>query len=216
MRTLSELINTDNPGIELINKWVKEAENDYNILPPSINREDALYKTQVSTGSTMGAIIYDTGGIIINHGWLRFLGSGHNKLSRILPEWNDGRAEGFLLVADDAVGGFFAINAGVFGEDIKSMYYWAPDNLEWEPLQIGFTDFFRWSLTSKLSDFYQDLRWPSWKEDIKDLHGDSCFAFYPFLWTEQGSVIESHRKIIPVSEVFDLKTDFIRQLKKKE
>ena len=36
----------------------------------------------------MGAVIFETGGILIDEGWLRILGSGHPRLPRSLPDWN--------------------------------------------------------------------------------------------------------------------------------
>ena len=43
---------------------------------------------QMPTSSPMGAVIYETGGILIHHGWLRILGSGSFKLPRGLMDWN--------------------------------------------------------------------------------------------------------------------------------
>ncbi|MCE2798610.1 MAG: DUF2625 domain-containing protein [Planctomycetaceae bacterium] len=215
-RTLEQLINRDEPAITLIQDWIGAAENQCDVLPPSNENEEVLLEIQVTTRSPLGALAYETGGVMIDHGWLRFLGSGHPKLRRTLSEWNRGRNSGLCLVADDAVGGFFAINGGTLGEDIGNIYYWPPDRLEWEPLDFGFTDFFCWSLTSELAGFYDGLRWPNWKLDIQDLHGDQCFCFFPFLWTKEGSVTGSLRRAIPVAETFDLKVDIIQQLQQGE
>src|ERR1041384_3178873 len=102
MRNLAELINTDDPGIAKIREWMRGAVNACELLPPSAEREEVLVQTQVTTRSTMGAIAYETGGILIDGGWLRFLGSGHPKITRTLPAWNEKRSNGYYLVADDA------------------------------------------------------------------------------------------------------------------
>ncbi len=213
-KTLAALVNADDPAITLIRQWVESAENPCEILPPSSAREEVLLDVQVTTHSTLGALAYETGGILVDHGWLRFLGSGHPRLERTLSAWNRGRSDGLYLVADDAVGGFFALNGGAFGSDTQHVYYWPPDSLEWEPLGMGLTDFFRWSLTSRLAAFYQDLRWPTWKGDLVRLSADQCFSFYPFLWTRQGSIGGSDRRPIPAVEAFDLKVDIVRQLRR--
>jgi hypothetical protein len=212
MRSLNELLNTDDPGITKIQEWIRGAANECVLLPPSANREQVLLRTQVTTRSTMGAIAYETGGILVDGGWLRFLGSGHEKLARTLSGWNEGRSSGFYLVADDAVGGFFAINGEAFGPDLKNMYYWAPDSLDWEPLNLGFSDFFVWALSDRLAEFYSALRWPSWREDVAGLSGDQCFSFYPFLWTKEGSIAASKRDEVPIHEAFDMKEHLLRQL----
>jgi hypothetical protein len=215
MQTLEQLSEIESPTIPLIRQWIEDAENDCEILPSSGDRDRVLLATQVTTHSTMGALAYETGGILIDSGWLRFLGSGHPKLPRDLADWNECRSHGFYLVADDAVGGFFAVNDGAFGEQ-RNVYYWAPDSLEWESLGFGFTDFFQWALTSLLADFYQNLRWPTWLKDVAELPGDRCFNFCPFLWAEEGSVTRSDRRQVPVGEAFDLKVDIVRQLSEED
>ena len=43
----------------------------------------------------------------------------------------------FLLVADGAIGGFFAPNRGALGADVKNVYYFAPDTLRREVTEKG-------------------------------------------------------------------------------
>jgi hypothetical protein len=215
MRPLNELVNTEDPGINLIREWTRGAVNQCELLPPSEQREQVLLQTQVTTRSPMGAIAYETGGILVDGGWLRFLGSGHPRLNRTLPGWNEGRTKGFYLVADDAVGGFFAINGGALGSDVKNMYYWAPDSLDWEPMNIGFSDFFVWSLSERLAQFYGALRWPTWRADTAQLSGDRCFSFFPELWTKEGSITTSYREDVPTQEAYDLKFHLLQELNKK-
>ncbi len=38
------------------------------------------------------------------------------------------------------------------------MYYWAPDSLDWEPMNIGFTDFFVWAPDGRVPIGSQLLR----------------------------------------------------------
>lgn len=212
MRKTEELIDTENPAVNLLEQWVRDAEVPCQLLPPGAEREDALQSVQVSTHSTLGALAYDTGGLLIDDGWVRLLGSGHPKLPRSLHKWNAQRADGFYLVGDDAVGGFFALNGGALGPDLGSVHYWAPDSLEWECLELGLTDFVNAFLTSQITAFYQGLRWSTWRADLNDLSSDQCFFFYPFLFSKEGSVGGSDRSKISISEAFDVKVDIVRQL----
>lgn len=195
MRRIEDLIDVEEPAIELLRQWVSQAEVPCEMLSPSADRKEVLLALQVTTHSTLGALAYETGGILVDDGWLRLLGSGHSRLPRTLPDWNRGRADGYLLVGDDA-----------------AVYYWAPDCLDWECLQLGFTDFVHEFLTNRIAAFYEGLRWTNWRTDTSSLSGDRCFSFYPFLWTKEGSVEESRRAPVPVSEAFDLKVDIVRQL----
>ena len=212
-RKLKELIDTADPGIELLKQLVSEAEVQCELLPSGPDREEALLYLQVTTRSTLGALAYDTGGLLVDDGWLRLLGSGHPKLTRSLHEWNSPRTDGaFYLIGDDAAGGFYAINGGAFGDDLGAVYYWPPDDLDWESLEMGHTDFVATFLTSQTEAFYEALRWSSWRDDVKALSPDQAFAFYPFLWTEEGSIESSSRSTVPISQLWEAKVDLIRQL----
>ena len=212
MRTLHELINEREPAIQMIREWVDSAEVPCDLLPPSPDRDEVLLSLQVTTSSPLGAVAYETGGVVVQNGWLRLIGSGHPRLPRRIDQWNAGRSNGLYLIADDAAGGFFAMNEGARDSDRGQVCYWAPDDLDWLDLQMEYTEFLRLCLSERINDFYEDLRWPSWEADVASLPGDRCFSFYPSLWTTEGSVISSHRTTIPASEAFDLKADIVRQL----
>ncbi len=212
MRTLQELINVDEPAFPLIQEWVAKAVRPVELLPPSVARDDALLQTQVSTRSPLGAIVHDTGGILVDGGWLRLLGSGHQRLTRTLPGWNGGRADGFYLVGDDAVGGFFAINGGALGPRLKDVYYFAPDTLKWESLDHGFSEFLLWAFGGKLDQYYEWIRWPGWESDVTNLHGDRCFFFYPPLFTSEGQGGRGQRSEVPILESWGVQMDFREQL----
>jgi hypothetical protein len=212
VKSLEELIDSRDPALPLVEKMLAETTRDYELLPPSRDNSRVLSTLQVTTRSTLGAIAYETGGLLIDHGWLRVLGSGHPELPRNLADWNAGRSEGYLLVADDAAGGFFAINGGGLGDDVGALYYWAPDTLQWEPLEIGYTDFLGWALSDQFASFYDGLRWEGWRSDVQSLKADQCFSFFPFLWTREGSVEKSSRTIVDVIEQFEMNVGLARKL----
>ncbi|WP_207433133.1 DUF2625 domain-containing protein [Sabulibacter ruber] len=211
-RTLKELINTQEPGWDLVTTWMKEAKNKVEVLPKTqANADAALLQAQVTTRSPMGAVIYETGGILIDNGWLRILGSGSPRLPRSLMAWNKGKSyltEGeqpsFLLVADDALGGFFAINAGAISEtQIGKIFYLSPDNLQWEPTELGYSEFLRFCFSANLAGFYEGMRWKGWEADVKKLAGDRGIHCFPYLWTSEGKDINKvSRKDVPIEELW--------------
>ena len=211
MYTLEELIDRDDPALPLVHQWLAQSTQPFELLEPSETRSDVLVGLQVTTRSPMGAIAYETGGILIDHGWLRVLGSGHPKLPRNIVEWNAGRSAGHLLVADDVIGGFFSINGGSLGDDRGAMYYLAADTLKWEPMGLGYSDFLCWSLSDRLAIFYEGFRWSGWEADIKKVRGDQCFNFYPFLWAKEGSVESSSRKLLSVAEQYAFNIEVVNQ-----
>ncbi len=221
IRPLEELVNTTDPGWPIVADMAAKAKNKVELLPvDSLKAREALYLTQVTTRSPMGAIVYQSGGILIDNGWIRILGSGHPRLNRSLPGWNKGKSWDklgeplfFLLIADDVLGGFFAINGGEFGLDKGTVYYLSPDNLEWESLGFGYTDFLNFCFNGDLEGFYKGLRWKNWQKDLKQVHGNQAFSSLPFLWTREGHDPEKiNRRPVPVQEIYTLEMQFRKQL----
>ena len=225
MRTLEELINKEEPAWDLIQEWLQEAINTYEVLPRDAKpAETELLNAQITTRSPMGAILYETGGILINGGWIRLLGSGCERLDRGMFQWNKGKTfedygqpPAFLLVADDILGGFFAINGGAFGQDdLGQIYYLAPDTLSWEPMNCGYSEFVCWTLEGDIDLFYEPYYWKGWQEEVPKLNGNQVFSFFPFLWTKEGQQIEAvSRKVVPIEESYRLTMDMQRQLLEK-
>lgn len=220
MRRLEELINKEDPGWPLVQEWMADAKNKVEVLPPidDKTREAALVATQVTTRSPMGAIIYESGGILVDHGWLRLLGSGSARLPRSLPGFNQtaGGAEtqGFLLVADDVLGGFFAVDGGGLGIKPGQVAYFSPYSRQWQGLGVGFSDFLVWCFQGNLDELYGKERWPGWKEDIAKLSGDQAYSIYPPLWSEGGPIEKRSRKAVPVTEIYSLNVGISKEPKK--
>ena len=211
MRPVEQLINRTDPGWTVVKQWIDSAKNKVQVLPVDTSKaKDALYKTQVTSRSIMGAIVFSTGGILVDNGWIRILGSGSSKMQRTLPDWNKGKAfkefgdrPAYFLVADDAAGGYFAINYGSFGKDLDSMYYLSPDNLQWEALQMNYEDFIWFCFTGDLKKFYSGIRWTSWQKDVQTLKADEVFHLLPPLWSKEGKDVDkSVRKPLPAEEQF--------------
>lgn len=222
MRPVHELINNSDPGWTFVRQWIDSAKNKVEILPAEIdNAKDALYKIQVTTRSPMGAIVYMTGGLLVDDGWIRILGSGNSKLTRSLPDWNKGKTLAdfgqpapYLLIADDVLGGFFLLNGGGLGQDLGKVYYFAPETLEYEPLDMTYTDFLIFCFSSNLDDFYEGYRWPNWRLEVSVLSGDKVFNFFPCLWTKEGKEINKNsRKPVSVDEQYMLNLDLRKQLR---
>lgn len=220
MRPVEDLINTKEPGWPPVQEWVAAAKNKVEVLPCDTARaKAALYKTQISTRSPMGAIVYSTGGILVDDGWIRILGSGSGKLPRSLPEWNEGKSHGeggktlFYLIADDVIGGFFAINGGGLGKDNGKVYYLAPDTLEWEAMGWTYSEFLLYCFSADLDKFYSGYRWKGWRKELDSISGDQTYNFFPPLFTKEGKdLTKSSRKPVPVAEQYSYTLDMRRQL----
>src|SRR5437762_7116704 len=129
-----------------------------------------LYRLQVTARSPLGALALNSGGLLVDHGWLRFLGGGHDGLPDLATA-NGLDAEppagppGLLEIGRDILGGRFAINGGALPGDMGKVCYFGPDTLRWEPLSLGHGDLIQWAITGGATAFYSELRWPGWEEE---------------------------------------------------
>lgn len=212
MKSLSELIQIDEPAWPEIKAMAKDAGERIELLPPDpVARKEAIVSVQSSLRSYLGAIVYETGGILVDCGWLRILGSGHPRLPRPIHRWNAeavkafGEDPGLLLVADDVMGGFFALDGGGLGAGDGSVYYHSPDSLSWEPMKVPYSKFLSWALHAELTQFYESMRWKGWQSEAQRINGGQSLSTYPPLWTKEGKdIARTSRKAVPVNEVFML------------
>jgi hypothetical protein len=215
VRPLEELLS-DEPAWPLIQSWLAEATNDVEVLPAErAQGEDVLHRLQVTSHSTLGAVALETGGILVDRGWLRLLGSGSPRLQATLASWNKiGDApeieplEWALVVGFDAVGGFFAFNGGDLPGARGDICYFAPDTLAWEPLELGYTAFVEWTCTADLEGFYAELRWRGWQEELAGASADQGFHFWPMLFlNDGGALVDRSRRLIPMRELWGLQQE---------
>jgi hypothetical protein len=220
MKTLEDLMNREEPGWHFVQTWLAHSKNHCEILPKDRRRAELeLVNAQITPRSPMGAVIYETGGIFVDYGWIRILGSGSPRLDRGLMEWNRGKTfelhgdrPEYLLVADDVIGGLFAINAGGLGNEMGGIYYFATDTLEWESFGCGYADFLNWTLNGDVLKFYESFRWKKWREDVRVLNGLQMTSFYPFLWAKYENIEDLHRGVISVEENYWLMMEIEKQL----
>jgi hypothetical protein len=216
-RTYAELLS-DEPAWPEIAALATAASSRIAVLSRDADLAAAcLEALQVTTRSPLGAIAHETGGVLVDHGWLRLLGSGHQRLKRVLGRWNEelGIAlTSFMIVADDVSGGVFAINGGALGPSRGNIHHFAVDTLRWEDTGLGYGAFVRWAFTGDLAEFYANVRWPGWEAEVEQLHGDKALSLYPQPWSAEGKdVSKASRRPVPAAELWRLNMDVLSQLK---
>jgi hypothetical protein len=216
VRSLADLTSTDDPAWPTIQEWVADSPRGVDVLPPDgTDRGRCLLRLQVTTRSPLGALAWETGGMILDHGWLRLLGGGTPTLPDIASA--SPIADGpppFLVVAQDVLGGVFAVNGDGLPTEPGEVGYFAPDTLAWLGLGAGHGDFVRWALTGDTESFFASLRWPGWEDEVRAARPDQAIAMYPFLFTAEGSsdVASTSRRLVPWTELAGFHQDALRQL----
>ena len=174
---------------------IKENKNAY-----SLEKDESLIKKFKNnynnyTEKLFFRVATNFGGIVIDN-WVRLYGCG--KLNIIDKNMTINVGTNFdLLIGEDVCGGLFAVKD-------DSVYYFAPDTLKWESLDVYYSNFLYWLLNDAegISLFYKSFRWKNWKDFCKDIKLDQGISFVPQLCFE-GEIETRSKKIISMSEVID-------------
>lgn len=224
MRELCELVDVERPAWPVLSRIFEANPLDVRVLPPDPEHPwRCLMRLQVGAGSFLGSVAPESGGVLVDGGWLRVHGGGCADLPALDRvngmdgmDGDDGAVRpARLVVAHDVLGGVFALNGpepessgypGAPGE----MVYFAPDNLEWETLGAGYSGWWEWLLAGHLTEFYEGLLWPGWRAETADLHPSKGVTVYPFLWSAQAQadLAATTRGPAPVSELVGANQEF--------
>lgn len=184
---------------DLLRAAVAAAPYPVDVLPADPARSAAcLAGLEVTTRSVLGAVVAHSGGLLIDHGWLRVLGGGHPGL----PDVATARVSG--LVAADVLGGQFCWRPARPGAE-PTVQYFAPDSLAWEDLELGYGRWLHVMLAGGATSFYAALRWPGWAAEVAPIGLDQGISLMPPPWTAEGKDLSAvSRRPVPMAELVAL------------
>ncbi|MGC5030683.1 DUF2625 family protein [Micromonospora sp. DT229] len=169
-----------------------------------------LAAVEITTRSWLGAVVANSGGLLIDHGWLRVLGAGYDGLPDVAAEM--ARGAGRLVVAFDVMGGQFAWLQAEPGVR-PTVHYFGPEDLTWQDLELGYGDWLEVMLTGAMTEFYEGLRWPGWEAEVASIALDQGIHTWPPPWTSEGKDLSAvSRKPIRLAELVSVQQEFARQL----
>lgn len=211
MRTLSELLENND------DMWKRTSSVlDSSSLGPVIVKpvDDGLARQtlldfQIPAGSMLGSIILNTGGIELLNGKFRLLGTPEERTGRRnLIAWNSqlgaSPVDGYLMVADDIFGNFYAINMGKIDSDpqlLGAVFALCPVYSDWA------------LVADKYSEFVEDILQGFWEEllestglsnirvsDDNRANYNLSTSYYPPLFTQEGGLDKSDVRLVGVEE----------------
>lgn len=188
---------------ELLKQWMGEEFNKNNAEILRKTKEpnyQALEDMGINPNGMLYYVVTQTGGITFQSGWLRFIGAGCEEMTRSFTEWNQGKMDDALLVADDVLGGFYALLD-------ENIYYLAPDRLEWEDLSMNYSDLLRWACVGTMNEFYDGFRWSYWEIYTKSIKGDQAINFTPNLWVGENNIDSRDKRIVSVEDLWSIVSD---------
>lgn len=214
MKTLDELTASADPAINELRELA--ATSPRNTIRPvdAALAERSLLALQVSTHSMLGAQVHGTGGVSAFDGRLRLLGSGTDAARSLLGvnialglRFDESSPPGFLVVADDVLGGVFAINGGALDAGSLGNVFWLPpDEMAWCDMEVGHSAFAHWCLAGEWDGIYASVQAPTALAALaQPLPAfDATLSFMPFLWTHEGQTAADVRAV-PAQEVLSLR-----------
>jgi hypothetical protein len=212
MRTATELVVEDSAWPEIL-AAVEAAPYPVRVLPTDPARATAsLEAVQVTTRSWLGAVAFHSGGMLVDHGWLRVYGAGSPdrsipNLATIGPRPPDG-----IVVGDDVLGGrFWWTQAQPAAE--PTVLYFGPDVLDWQDLGVGYGQWLAGMLSGALTTFAENLRWPGWAAEVEACPLDHGLRLYPPPWSVEGQDPgQASRRPVPMAELVALHQETAHQL----
>jgi hypothetical protein len=223
LKDVEDLVGVPDPAWPELAAELAACPVPLTILPVDADAgRDCLRRLQVTARSRLGALALHTGGLVVDHGWLRVLGGGHPE--RHLPSLAEELEASMppntaLLVGYDVLGGRFELTgpdpeaAGRPGEPMQVCYF-APDTLEWECLGFGHSTWLSWIAAGRTPQFYNSLRWPGWETEVGPLRLHEGISVVSFLWSKEAhdNLGGTSRAVVPIAELFDLQEDMAQTL----
>ncbi len=194
-----------------ISEVVATAPYPVEVLPVDpVRAASCLEDVGVTTRSWLGAVIVNSGGLVIDHGWLRVLGGGHAGLPDVAAAMDPRVAR--LTVAFDVMGGQFVWMASQAGAT-PTVHYFGPEDLSWQDLELGYGDWLEAMLSGAVTRFYAPLRWRGWEAEVAAVPLDRGISALPPPWTAEGKDLSTvSRKPIPLAELVAVHQEIARQL----
>lgn len=199
--------------IKAIKQEILSSKNNIELIENENHSDDLISLLQITERSTLGSIIKYTNGILIKDKFLRIFGSEESEWTDTIKKWNNFPQQikqehllsGCVIFGYDLIGGFFAINGGAFGENLGKVFYFAPDTLNWENLNMGHSEFISWCINGNVDKFYESFIWSNAQDLINNTKIGQGISIYPFLWSKEGKDINAtSKKIVPLKELWDI------------
>lgn len=193
-----------------IKNMLNKSEYKLDIFDGNVEKGQAdCEKLNIPKDLVLECVIKNCNGICIDN-WIRILGQESEERHGVA--YYNGLSEddclsGMFVVANDVVGGIYAINIARFENDRDIVWYFAPDTLEWESLEINYTEFLAFAAHGDLEGFYKSMRWNNWKAECEGIGFDEGYSIYPFLWANECKIDTADKRKVPFEEIMNLNFD---------
>lgn len=195
---------------EEIHRMFTDSPNDIRLDLVKEENTQIRQQLHVNGQSVLGQILSHVSGASIN-GYVWLLSGADSAKSFILP-LNETAKEFYpgnkLIIAYDIWGGLFALSNGDFEGDVRNVWYFAPDLLQWENLEFNYPQFIAWVCSGNLEKFYEGFLWDNMQVLTDKMKANQAVLVYPFLWAKECNMDTAEKKIVPLHELIALNADY--------
>lgn len=192
-----------NERINRIKMMFDKSPNKVVYVENEKNSDDLLKSLNIDEKSVIGQVMFSFSKLCVN-GYLRIL-SGDKRIELNIVEFNkvvkSNFIEGKQIFAYDVWGGLFAVSTNNQVNDESNIFYFAPDTLEWEDLDMNYLQFLMWVCTEEFNEFHESFMWSEIYNDFSTLGENDAILIYPFLWANECDLETASKKHISIIEL---------------
>ncbi len=188
--------------------FIKNSAHQVELVQEGALSSDKLRAMGIPETSTMGQVMLNMKRLVVS-GYLRVYGSEIPEISKIVNAIYPGKK---IVVATDVWGGIFAIGNGDFSGDTSIMWYYAPETLQWESMDIRYADFIEWIFSRKFEEYHMSFVWANMEQMLQTLRADQGVLIYPFLWSKECNIQTATKNAVPLEELLRLNADYETKL----
>lgn len=163
---------------------------------------------KLNKATTLATIICNVSGITVDN-TIRILGQGNQNLNSIckinaIKGGVPTKIRDMLIVGTDVFGGIYAMNITEVNGTVGNIFYFAPDTLEWEAMDMKYSQFLYWTVHGNTDEFYNSMRWNGWEKIAQATGFNEGILIYPFLWSKEINIETASKNIVPFEELIGI------------
>ena len=108
----------------------------------------------------------------------------------------------YKVIGMDIFGGAFLMDT------VKRMFYFAPDTLDIEEMNLNYDDFICWTEQGDVNGFYESFLWEGWEEMARLADESQGISIYPPLWAEEYNAKTASRRVVPLKELLGINIEY--------
>lgn len=167
---------------------------------------------KLNEATTLATLICNVSGVTVDN-TIRILGQGNQHLDSIykinaIKNGVPTKIRDMLIVGTDVFGGIFAMNVTEVNGTIGNIFYFAPDTLEWESLDMKYSKFLYWTVHGNTDEFYSSMKWHGWEKIAESTGFNEGILIYPFLWSKEINIETASKNIVPFEELISINMEY--------